>query len=105
MSMAWIGAGLSVAGLATNIIGQNQQKKANARAQDANARLQDEQNRNVWANWLMTRGIAPTTSVEPGVLPAEGQYRVTNTRLPLWATINLPPRAPQRGGFLVPRTA
>lgn len=102
----WIGAAVGALGLIANVAGQNQQKKANARAQDANARLQDQQNVANWSNYLFSRGIAPTSPVAPGVLPQEGQYKATNVRLPLWATIRQPTTAPfKRGGFLIPRTA
>lgn len=67
--------------------GQSDQKKANAAALAANQQNQDTTNKIGWSNYLMQRGIAPTGNVTPGQLPAAGQYRSVNTRLPLWMTL------------------
>lgn len=99
MAAAVVGAGIG-------LIGANQQKKANEGAQNQNLAAQASQNDSQWGNYLMTRGIAPTSPTTPGVLPQEGQYKVVNSRLPLWMTVNTPPpSAPKKGGFLIPRAA
>ena len=88
MSMAWVAAGTAVLGAAASIYGSNQQKKANAAAQDQNIAQQDKINNAAWTNWLMTRGVAPTSPITAGQMPSS--YAAVNTRLPLWASINQP---------------
>lgn len=82
-------AGSAVLGAGVGLYGANRQSQDNARAQEQNAQLQREQNNAAWVNWLMTRGIQPTGKVETGQVPQAGQYTAVNTRLPLWATINV----------------
>lgn len=88
-TMAWVAVGSAVLGAGTSIYGANQQKKANQSAQNQNAALQREQNDAAWSNWLMTRGVAPTTPVSAGVMPTAGNSTAVNTRLPYWATVNV----------------
>ena len=88
MSMAWIAIGTAVVGAGTSLYGANQQQKANKAAQDQNIAQQDKQNAAAWTNWLMTRGVAPTSPVTAGQMPSS--YTAVNTRLPLWASINQP---------------
>lgn len=106
VAAAVVGSGLIGAG--TALYGANKQSQDNRAAQDQNARLQQDQNNAQWTNWLMTRGVAPTSPVTAGVMPTAGNYTATNTRLPLWANINLPtPRAAPTGAkvpFLVRKT-
>jgi hypothetical protein len=78
-------------GAGATIYGSNKQAKANESAADKNAALQEKQNQAAWANWLMTRGIAPTKSVEAGVLPSASDSKAVNTRMPLWANVNFSP--------------
>lgn len=87
--MSWVAVGVAAAGIGTSLVGASNQRSANARAQDQNARLQEQQNAAAWTNYLMSRGVAPTTQLAPGQLPAEGQYRPINSRLPYWANVNL----------------
>ncbi len=87
MSMMWVGIGTAAVGLATNLYSTNAQKKSNQGAQNTNAELQDRQNDASWANWLMTRGIMPTTPTKAGQMPTS--YGAVNTRLPLWANVSL----------------
>lgn len=98
--MSWVAAAVAAVGVGTSLYGASQQRKANSQAQDQNARLQEQQNTSQWTNWLMSRGVAPTSPVAPGVMPTEGNYSAVNTRLPLWATVNL---QPQPGGLRVVR--
>lgn len=104
--MSWVAVAVAAIGAGTTLYGANKQAKANAAAQNQNIASQDTQNQAAWGNYLMTRGIAPTSPVQPGVLPQPGGYQVVNTKLPLWATIKNTPQvtAPKRGGFLVPLT-
>jgi hypothetical protein len=81
----------SAIGAGATMYGANKQAKANQAAQNQNAAQQDKQNRAAWGNWLMTRGLAPTTPVEAGVMPTAGNYKAVNTRMPLWATVNFSP--------------
>lgn len=99
--MPWLAAASLIAGAGASIYGANKQSKDNAKAADENARLQQQQNDQAWANWLMTRGVAPTSAVAAGVMPTAGNYRAVNTRLPIWASVS-PTRTPVQGvPFLV----
>lgn len=86
LTAAGLAAATGVAGLGLSLVGQNAQKKANAKAMDQNAQLQQRSNDSQWASYLMSRGIAPTSPVAAGVIPSRDQYRPINTRLPLWAS-------------------
>lgn len=97
--------GLGGAGLATNLIGQNQQRVANDRATRENQAALTGQNNSAWTNWLMSRGIAPTTPVAAGVMPQAGQYKAVNTKLPLWATTRTPGKIAPRRILGVPSSA
>lgn len=89
--MPWIiPVAAAVIGAGASAYGANKQAKSNASAQAQNAALQKEQNDASWANWLMTRGITPTTPVAAGTMPTAGNYTANNTRLPLWATMQRP---------------
>lgn len=85
-----LAGGAAVAGTALSLIGQNQQKKANQGAQAQNQRNLDTQNQHQWVNYLLSRGMNPTGAVTPGYIPRAGQYEPVNTRLPLWATMQVP---------------
>lgn len=81
--------GAAVIGAGATAYGANKQAKASkAAANDTNAMNAANTlatNKTNWSNYLMTRGIAPTGDVTPGVLPAAGQFRSVNAKLPLWA--------------------
>jgi hypothetical protein len=105
--MSWVAAaviGSAAIGAGVSAYGANRQAQDNRAAQDQNARLQQQQNDASWTNWLMTRGVMPTSPVSAGTMPAAGASRAVNTRLPLWANINLPQATPQpqNGGARVP---
>lgn len=106
MSEVWAAA-IAVAGVGASVYGTQQQKKANARAQDANAAAQQQSNEIAWSNYLLSRGIAPTVPVAPGQIPEAGQYRAVNSRLPLYANVDpnvfAQPGTAQRQPFLVKR--
>jgi hypothetical protein len=86
------------AGAVATVYGANKQSQDNKAAQAQNAQLQTQQNNSAWTNYLMTRGMAPTSPISAGVIPTEGQYRAVNTRLPLWATVS-------KGSYGMPKTA
>ena len=81
-------AAVGVGGLAMAYKGQKDQKKANAAANATNEANQTEMNRIGWSNYLMQRGMAPPTNIQPGVIPQAGQFKAVNTRMPLWMTLN-----------------
>lgn len=83
----WVAVAVTTVGVGANLVGQNAQKKANNAAIAANQNAQTTQNNAAWTNYLMSRGIAPTSPVAAGVLPGAGQYRAVNARLPLWANV------------------
>lgn len=95
--MPWIPIAATALGIGASLYGANKQSKDNASAQAQNAALQKEQNNAQWANWLMSRGIAPTTPVDAGVMPTEGNFRAVNTRLPIWATMTRPTATTNQG--------
>ncbi len=82
-----VGGG-AVLGAGVSLIGMNKQGQANSAANQANQSAQNQQNQSAWSSYLMTRGIAPTGPVTPGVIPAAGNFQAVNTRLPLWATVS-----------------
>jgi hypothetical protein len=81
----WVAVGVGVAGIAAGAYGANKQSKDNKAAQATNAGLQEQQNAQAWANYLMTRGVNPAGAAT-GQLPSNPQ--AINSRLPLWATAN-----------------
>lgn len=81
----WVAVGVGVAGVATSMYGANKQSKDNKAAQAQNAALQEQQNAQAWANYLMTRGVNPNGAAT-GQIPTNPQ--AINSRLPLWATAN-----------------
>ena len=74
--------GSAVLGAGASLYGANKQSKAISSANDANLRAQAEQNKNAWANYLMTRGLNPA-GAQTGTIPTNPQ--AINARLPLWA--------------------
>jgi hypothetical protein len=82
---SWVAVGVGVAGIAAGAYGSAKQSKDNKAAQAQNAGLQEQQNAQAWANYLMTRGVNPAGAAT-GQLPANPQ--AINARLPLWATAN-----------------
>ncbi len=88
--MSFWAVGISAAvSLGTAAYGASEQRKANNKAMDQNATLQGQQDSSAWSSYLMSRGMAPTGKVTPGVIPAAGQFKIVNTRLPLYATAPL----------------
>lgn len=84
--MPWlIPVATAVIGAGTSLYGANKQAKANASAQAENTRLQEQQNQQAWANYLMTRGVNPAGAAT-GQIPTNPQ--AINARLPLWASAN-----------------
>jgi len=106
VTAAGVAAAAGVAGVGMSLYGSAQQRKANAKAQDANqAQFDKSQNQN-WINYLLTRGINPGSNpVTTGVIPTTGTTAV-NTRLPLWATgSNFGPRTFRKAGTGAARAA
>lgn len=93
MSMLWTAIGTTAVGLGTSLYGANRQRQDNAHALDVNKATQDQQNAAQWTNWLMSKGVAPTSPVAAGVMPTADNYTAVNTRLPLWANVNSPTTA------------
>lgn len=103
--MAEIWGALTVAaiGAGASLYGANKQNIANNKAIDANVKAQDTQNAAQWTNWLMSRGIAPTSPVAAGVMPTAGNYTAVNQRLPLWANVSPTRTATANQPFLIRR--
>lgn len=101
----WGVALVAAAGTGAAIYGANKQAKAQAAASKeqnaANAQNTQATNDYNWANYLMTRGVAPMRgTVSAGELPGPENTRVVNTKLPLWATTNIGTAANNRGQFI-----
>lgn len=92
-----VGVGSMVVGAGVSMYGANKQRQATKDAQKANQTEQDKQNNAAWVNYLMQRGIAPTSSVETGVIPQAGNYQAVNTRMPLWMTVSRARTTPAGG--------
>ena len=89
---ACLAIGLGAAALiggGTTLIGANEQSKATAAANTAN---QDEQagiNQTAWDNYLLARGLNTGANPAPtGTVPTSGAT-AANTKLPLWANVNV----------------
>jgi hypothetical protein len=78
--------GSAVLGAGVSMYGANKQSKAMQDAQNKNAELQTQQNNSAWQGYLMSRGLDPMGATS-GNIPSGG--RALNTKLPLWATVNL----------------
>lgn len=78
--------GSAVLGAGVSMIGANKQSKAIKDAQNQNAELQGEQNNSAWQAYLMSRGLDPMGATA-GNMPSG--VRAINSKLPLWATVNM----------------
>lgn len=94
MAEIWGAVAAAAVGAGVALYGSNRQAQSNRSAQDQNVGQQQQQNNAAWSNWLMTRGIAPTSQVNAGVMPTAGNFQAVNTRLPLWANVDMPTQNP-----------
>lgn len=85
MAEIWAAVAAAAVGAGAAMYGANKQSKDNKAAQAQNAGLQEQQNAQAWANYLMTRGVNPA-GAGTGQIPTNPQ--AINARLPLWATAN-----------------
>jgi len=86
--MTWVAAaigGSALLGAGASIYGANKQAKAIASANAANQASEAEAARQNWVNYLMQRGVMPSSSTQTGEVPTNLQ--VVNTKLPIWATM------------------
>lgn len=89
--MSTMFAGITAgAGLLTSLYGANKQSKDDAHTRDLNYLNQKEAERQNWANWLASRGVAPGPEVQTGVIPGTVTGQAINTRLPLWMKVSVP---------------
>lgn len=101
--MPWlIPVATAVAGIGASLYGANKQSQDTKSAQDQNAALTQQQNNSAWTSWLLSKGVQPTTPVAAGTMPTAGNSTAVNTRLPLWANVQLPaprvaPGTPMQG--------
>lgn len=93
---AGVAIGAAVVGAGTEIYGASEQKTAASEANDANQKNVQTANNESWTNYLMSRGINPGGTVAYGTIPTNGQ--TINTKLPLWATVNVPNTMSGPGG-------
>lgn len=82
-----LGAGLAGAGL--NLIGANKQAQSVKDTNATNQAAVDKANNQEWNNYLLQRGINTGGTAAYGSIPTNAAP--VNTRLPLWANINLVP--------------
>ncbi len=88
--MPWIPLAVSAAGMIASGIAGNKQSKADAHARDLNYQAEQEAERQNWARWLASRGIAPGPDIQTGVIPNTVSGQVINSKLPLWMNVNVP---------------
>jgi len=77
-------------GALANMFGANKQAKEDAAARELNYAAQQEAERQNWARYLMTRGIAPGADIQTGVVPGVASGSAINTKLPLWMNVMVP---------------
>lgn len=86
--MAWVAVGTAALGAGTALYGANKQAKTQAASDASNRAAIEQADRGAWNTYLMQRGVyganAPTGTI-PGMQPGGA----VNTRLPLWATVNM----------------
>lgn len=90
MSMMWVGIGSAGAGLLSGLYGANKQSQSDAATRALNYAAQQEAERQNWARYLATRGIAPGPEVQTGVIPGTVTGQAINTKLPLWMKVSVP---------------
>ena len=93
-----VAGGTALIGTAANMYGANKQSKADAEARRLTYAAEQEAERQNWARWLASRGIAPGPEIQTGVIPGTVAGQVINTKLPLWMNVSVPqqmnPRTP-----------
>lgn len=91
-----IAVGVGLLGVGTSLVGANKQAGAIDSANQANQQAQQQQNNLQWQAWLMSKGIQPTNPVTAGTMPTS--FTAINTRLPLWANVNVSRALPSSTG-------
>ena len=87
---------IAAAGVGTEIYGASQQGSASNAANAANQANVTQANNESWTNYLMARGLNPGGTVPFGTIPTNAA--AVNTKLPLWATVNVPTQFAGPGG-------
>lgn len=93
---AGVAIGAAVLGAGTAIYATNKQTDASQAANTQNAQNVSQANDQSWTNYLLSRGISTGSVVPAGTLPSGGS--AVNTKLPLWATVNVPQSMAGPGG-------
>lgn len=94
VAVAVIAAGAIGAG--ATIYGANKQASSSAAANEANKTAVEQANDQSWTNYLLSRGLSTGSVIPAGTMPTGGQ--AVNTRLPLWATVDVPNQYLRNGG-------
>lgn len=94
-----IGAVAAAGGLASDVVGGVQQSKAVSNANTQNQANVTNANNQAWTSYLMQRGLNPGGTVPYGTIPTNAA--AVNTKLPLWATVNVPNKFAGPGGSSV----
>lgn len=94
----WAAAAVFVgaAGVGTALYGANKQAQAIKDTNAANSASVAAADKSNWNNYLLQRGLNTNGTAATGMIPS-GAAPV-NTKLPLWANINLPPAMAQAPG-------
>ena len=79
---------VGAAGVGTALYGANKQADASSAANAQNQSNVTNANNESWTNYLASRGLNPGGTVPYGTIPTNAAP--INTKLPLWATINVP---------------
>jgi hypothetical protein len=83
-------------GAGAAIYGANKQADASSAANTANQQNVQTANNESWTNYLASRGLNPGGTVAYGTIPTNAAP--INTKLPLWATVNVPNNLASPGG-------
>lgn len=95
----WVDIAVAVIGAGASVYGAESQSKSSAATNEANKSAVQQANDQSWTDYLLERGVSTGSVVPAGSLPtaATGATPV-NTKLPLWATVNVPTRMSGAGG-------
>ncbi len=86
--MSWVAVAVSAVGVGTSLYGANKQAQSQKDANAANAASVANSDLNSWRAYLMQRGLNPAGVTTFGEIPTNAAPM--NTKLPLWANINIP---------------
>lgn len=94
----WVAVAIGGAGLVTNLVGANQQRKAQAGTDASNRAAIQQSDLDQWKAYLIQRGLNPTGVTTFGDIPANAP--AVNQKLPLWANLSFAPSGTAQGSVV-----